>query len=252
MCVCVGYIYAYIYHLVHIPYPGIWTLGCLLENSHWNHTHLVLIKLKPLKSVENVVDTFKRSLKFTCKKLSYWGILQRLGRTWLLDIMMRGCQLLRALVTFHWEGPLLFGENCHSKAIADKYLASLEFILEFLSPSSWLDLNTLVSIIIHPNLAHSVADSQSHSCCSVPYSHLTLCDPMDCSMLGSPVLHISRSLLKLLSIESVMPSNHLVLCQPLLLLPSVFPSIRVFSQWVSLSHEVAKVLELQLQHQSFQ
>jgi len=40
---------------------------------------------------------------------------------------------------------------------------------------------------------------------------------------------ISRTLLKLMSIESVMPSNHLVLCHPLLLLPSVFPSIRVFS-----------------------
>ena len=39
----------------------------------------------------------------------------------------------------------------------------------------------------------------------------------------------SRSLLKLMSIESVMPSNHLILCCPLLLLPSVFPSIRVFS-----------------------
>ena len=40
----------------------------------------------------------------------------------------------------------------------------------------------------------------------------------------------SQSLLKLMSIESVMPSNHLILCRPLLLLPSIFPSIRVFSQ----------------------
>ena len=39
----------------------------------------------------------------------------------------------------------------------------------------------------------------------------------------------SRSLLKLMSVESVMPSNHLILCHPLLLLPSIFPSIRVFS-----------------------
>ena len=39
----------------------------------------------------------------------------------------------------------------------------------------------------------------------------------------------SRSLLKLMSIESLMPSNHLILCCPLLLLPSIFPSIRVFS-----------------------
>ena len=56
----------------------------------------------------------------------------------------------------------------------------------------------------------------------------TLCDTMDCSTPGSPVLPISWSLLKLMSIESVMPSNHLILC-PLLLLPSIFPSIRVFS-----------------------
>ena len=46
--------------------------------------------------------------------------------------------------------------------------------------------------------------------------------------------------------------NHLILCHPLLLLPSVFPSIRVLFKWVSSSHQVAKVLELQLQHQSFQ
>ena len=58
----------------------------------------------------------------------------------------------------------------------------------------------------------------------------------------------SWSLLKLMSIESVMPSNHLILCHPLLLLPSIFPSIRVFSK-VRSSHHVAKVLELQ--HQSF-
>ena len=49
----------------------------------------------------------------------------------------------------------------------------------------------------------------------------------------------SRDLLKLLSIESVMPSNHLILCCPLLLLPSIFPSIRVFSR-VSSSNQVAK------------
>ena len=57
----------------------------------------------------------------------------------------------------------------------------------------------------------------------------------------------SWSLPKLMCIESVMPSNHLLLCSPLLFLPSIFPSIRVF-KWVSYSHEVAKVLEFQLQH----
>ena len=58
---------------------------------------------------------------------------------------------------------------------------------------------------------------------------LILCDPMDCSTPGLPVHHHSWSLLKLRSIESVMPSNQLILCRPLLLQPSIFPSIRVFS-----------------------
>ena len=52
---------------------------------------------------------------------------------------------------------------------------------------------------------------------------------MDCSTPGFPVPHNSWSLLKHMSFESVMPSNHLILCHPLLLLPSIFPSIRVFS-----------------------
>ena len=52
---------------------------------------------------------------------------------------------------------------------------------------------------------------------------------MGCIMPGFPVLHCLLELLKLMSIESVMPSNHLNLCCPLLLLPSIFPSIRVFS-----------------------
>ena len=63
---------------------------------------------------------------------------------------------------------------------------------------------------------------------SVTQSYLTLCDPMDCSMPGFLSITNSWSLLKLMSIESVMPSNHLILCHPLLLLPSIFPSIRVF------------------------
>ena len=60
----------------------------------------------------------------------------------------------------------------------------------------------------------------------------------------------SKSLLKLMSIESVMPSNHLILCRPLLP-PSVIPSHQGLFKWVSSLHQVAKVLELQLQHQSF-
>ena len=51
---------------------------------------------------------------------------------------------------------------------------------------------------------------------------------------ASPSVTISQSLLKLMSIESVMPSNHLILCLPLLLLPSIFPSSRVFSNELAL------------------
>ena len=76
---------------------------------------------------------------------------------------------------------------------------------------------------------------------------------MDCSTPGLPVHHQLLELTKLMSIESVMPSNHLILCGPLLLMPSVFPSIRVFSNESALrirwpEHQMA----LQLQHQSFQ
>ena len=57
----------------------------------------------------------------------------------------------------------------------------------------------------------------------------TLCNPMGCSTPGFPVLHQLPELLKFMSIELVMLSNHLILCHPLLLLSSIFPIIRVFS-----------------------
>ena len=61
-------------------------------------------------------------------------------------------------------------------------------------------------------------------------SHVRLfVTPWTAAHQASLSITISRSLLKLMYIESVMPSNHLILCDPLLLLPSIFPSIRVFS-----------------------
>ena len=65
-------------------------------------------------------------------------------------------------------------------------------------------------------------------CCSVAKSCPTLCDPMDSAHQASLSITNSWSLLKLMSIELMMPSNYLILCCPLLL-PSIFPSIRVFS-----------------------
>ena len=81
-------------------------------------------------------------------------------------------------------------------------------------------------------------------------SHVLLfATPWTAAHQASLSITISWGLLKLRSIKSVMPSNHFVLCCPLLL-PSIFPSISAFSNESAL--QVAKVLELQLQHQSFQ
>ena len=68
-----------------------------------------------------------------------------------------------------------------------------------------------------------------YCCCSVTKSCLTFCDPMNCSMPGFPVLHYPPELAQTHVHESVIPSNHLNLWCPLLLLPSIFSSIRVFS-----------------------
>ena len=89
-------------------------------------------------------------------------------------------------------------------------------------------------------------------CCSVTKSCATLCNTMDCRHQASLSFTFSQSLLKLMSIESVMSSNHLILCHPLLLLPFNLSQHQGLFQWVYSSHEVAKVLGLQLQHQSFQ
>ena len=70
---------------------------------------------------------------------------------------------------------------------------------------------------------------QGCCCCSVAKSCLTLCDPMVCIMSGFPVLHYLLEFAQFMSVELVMLSNHLILCHTLLLLPSIFPSIRIFS-----------------------
>ena len=85
---------------------------------------------------------------------------------------------------------------------------------------------------------------------SLTQSRMTLCNPVDCSTPSFLSITNSQSLLQLMSIELVRPSNHLIPCRHLLLL-LIFPSIKVFSN-VSSLHQVAKVLLLQLQHQSFQ
>ena len=86
---------------------------------------------------------------------------------------------------------------------------------------------------------------------SVQFSHSVVSDsvtPWTAASQATLCITNSQSLLKLMSIESVMPSNHLILCCPLLLLTSIFPSFRVFSNESVLHITWPKVLELQLQH----
>ena len=87
-------------------------------------------------------------------------------------------------------------------------------------------------------------------CCSVTQSCPALCNPMDYSMPGFPVHHQLPEFSQTHSTESVKPSSHLLLCRPLLLLPSIFPNIRVFPNESALQIRWPKLLELQ--HQSFQ
>ena len=87
--------------------------------------------------------------------------------------------------------------------------------------------------------------------CSIAKSCMTFCKPMKCRQ-PSLSFTISQSLLKLMYIKSVMTYYHFILCHSLFFLSSVFPSIKVFLQWVGNLHQVGKVLELQLQNQSIQ
>ena len=90
--------------------------------------------------------------------------------------------------------------------------------MEFSSPNK-------CGVILHD--FHSMFPS-SVQFSSVAQSCLTLCDPMHCSRPGFPFHHQLPELAQFMSMESVMPSNHLLLCHPLLLSPSIFPSIRSF------------------------
>ena len=86
---------------------------------------------------------------------------------------------------------------------------------------------TLVKVLIQLTIfVHSLPVFQFSS---VAQSYLTLSDPVNHSTPGLPVHTNSRSLRKLMFIKSVMPSSHLILCLPLLLLSPIPPSIRVFS-----------------------
>ena len=126
--------------------------------------------------------------------------------------------------------------------------------INFLQIFSWFDSSLTFSTEKHSIVWISIPTEghlQSVQFSSVPRSCLTLCDPMNRSMPGHLVHHQLPESIQTHVHQAVMPSSHLILCRPLLLLPSIPPSIMVFSNESTL-HEVAKVLEFRLQHQSFQ
>ena len=97
------------------------------------------------------------------------------------------------------------------------------FLIENIS-----DWHQTYSLIVQNLFCFSVRGS-SVQFSSVSQSCPTLCDPMNHSMLGLPVHHQLPEFTQTHAHESVMPSSHLILCRPLLLLPPIPPSIRVFS-----------------------
>ena len=98
-------------------------------------------------------------------------------------------------------------------------------------------------------LHHYLKKSNNIPTCCLVFQSLScvwlVATPLTAACQASLPFTVSHCLFKFMSIELVMPSNHLMPCHPLLLLPSVFPSMRIFSN-VSPLHQVTKVLELQL------
>ena len=116
--------------------------------------------------------------------------------------------------------------------------SSLECGLDPMNCFQWIGLKNYVTVQLCW-LGHQFSSVQSLSRVRL------FATPWIAARQASLSITNSRSSLRLTSIESVMPSSHLILCRPLLLLPLIPSSISIF-QWVSSLHEVAKVLEFQL------
>ena len=118
------------------------------------------------------------------------------------------------------------------KTLLRMFVSSSDFSLDLQAPKS------TVGCPINQSQNTGLKAPPPPCCCSAAQLFPTLCISMDCSTPGFLSFTISQNLLKLMSIELVMPSNHLILCYPLLLLPSIFLSISVFS-FFPMSHRFA-------------
>ena len=141
-----------------------------------------------------------------------------------------------SVLTQAWNQPFLqrfclLENGFRNQGVLSALWVCLLVLVSFLlDPLSWhicvyKPMDRYMSVCTHIHVNTHIYRLTCTCCCSVTQLYPTLCDPMNLSLSFS----ISRSLLCFMSIELVTPSNHLVLCRPLLLLPSVFPHIRVFS-----------------------
>ena len=125
-----------------------------------------------------------------------------------------------------WDNDLLFYKHRHIKILV------LE-VSHIKKPgdktsASWKIFENILNIFLSAWKLIEYSPFSEYCCyCSVTQLRPTLCDPMDRSMPGLPVHHQLPEFTQ--TRVHVMPSNHLILCQPLLLQPSIFPSVRVFS-----------------------
>ena len=132
-----------------------------------------------------------------------------------------------------WKGiPAILRSNIHDFFHLQIYLQDhdIYWIFHFDYGQIWI-MNNIRLVHWHLKMTSEILGWQSQlvQFCSVAQSCLLFATPWTAARQASLSVTNSRGLLKLMSIESVMLSNHLILCHPLLLPPSIFPSIRVFS-----------------------
>ena len=240
ICVCGAtvcrvehYIFLYIYIYIYTLYilRALYILICIYIHTYTLHTYTCIY----LRALYILIYIYKHTYIYLHNNINVMTIYVL---KWCSSVMSdslwpHGLQPTRLLHPWNFPGKSI-RVGCH-------------FLLQgiFLTQGSNPGLPRCRQTLYH--LSHQGSPYMSAvQFSSVTQSYLTLRNPMNCSTPGLPVHHqLPEFSLKLLSIELVMPSSHLILCRPLLLLPPIPPSIRVFSSENSL-HEVAKVLEFQL------
>ena len=139
-----------------------------------------------------------------------------------------------------WDYVSLLQKHFHNEYLQFHNLrrSMSQMMIHLLFSTNLPALTFLIGLLLNykPLLILGMLEDRSPGECdlsSVEFSRSVMSDfatPWNAARQASLSITNSWSLLKLITIESVMPSNHLILCHPLLLLPSIFPSIRVFSQ----------------------